>query len=285
MQNFSFDIIGTHLGLSLETETDCSLLFAHIQDRLLWFEKKFSRFIEWNWLYTLNKEREATLDLDGKNMLSFALRIADSTDGYFDPTVGRRLTELWYGNQNILSSHTEKYSGNYKDVEIRDERVFLWRDVELEFWWVGKGYLIDVLYAMICSYEKNISRFIINFGWDMYGKWGWKVWLESPFASDEVIGIYDLQDDFFACSAGTKRKWWNHHHLIDPHTGESAREVIASYIEGWSGILTDTYATTLCVMPWDTACITLEKTAEISGVIVKHDGTLYQKSGSKIQLF
>lgn len=50
-------------------------------------------------------------------------------------------------------------------------------------------------------------RYLINFGGDMYGYGGWKVGLESPFASDEVIGTLMLDDGFFACSAGTKRKW------------------------------------------------------------------------------
>lgn len=65
----------------------------------------------------------------------------------------------------------------------------------------------------------------------MYGRGSWQIGLENPFASDEIIGVIQLDDIFFACSAGTKRKWGDHHHLIDPHTGVSAREVIANYIE------------------------------------------------------
>ena len=72
---------------------------------------------------------------------------------------------------------------------------------------------------------------MINFGGDIYGSGGWNIGLESPFASDEVIGTIVLDNHFLACSAPTKRKWGNHHHLIDPHTGESAREVVASYVE------------------------------------------------------
>ncbi len=81
--------------------------------------------------------------------------------------------------------------------------------------------------------------------------------------ADEIIGTLLLRDSFLACSAGTKRKWGNHHHLIDPHTGESARDVIASYIEGNTGICVDSYATVLCVMPWELAMKTLEETKEI----------------------
>lgn len=105
-----------------------------------------------------------------------------------------------------------------------------------------------------------------------------------------MIGVFDLQDDFFACSAGTKRKWGNHHHLIDPHTGLSAQEVIASYVEvqgqrEGGAMIADAYATTLCVMPWEHASKMLKKTPEITGVIVRNDGTLFRKEGSRSEIF
>jgi hypothetical protein len=50
-------------------------------------------------------------------------------------------------------------------------------------------------------------------------------------------------------------------------------------------MITDGYATALCVMPWELAVGMLQKTPEISGVIVRHDGTLFQKEGSKSKVF
>lgn len=119
----------------------------------------------------------------------------------------------------------------------------------------------------------------------MYGRGDWRVGLESPFAADEVIGLIHLLDDFLACSAGTKRKWGNHHHLIDPHTGTSATEVVATYIEGKSGISVDSYATALSVMPWNMACEVFRKTPEITGVIVSKEGNIFQKNGSRAEVF
>ncbi len=94
-----------------------------------------------------------------------------------------------------------------------------------------------------------------------------------------------LEEKFLACSSGKKRKWGNHHHLIDPKTGESAHEVIATFIDGNSGISTDTYATALSVMPWEKAIETLKNTPEISGVLVCSDGIVFQKEGSAMELF
>ncbi len=50
-------------------------------------------------------------------------------------------------------------------------------------------------------------------------------------------------------------------------------------------MIADAYATTLCVMPWELASLTLDKTPEISGVIVRYDGTHYQKTGSRCTIF
>ena len=105
MQQFDFDIIGTHLDLRIDTSEDCSVIFAQIETRLQEFEVKYSRFIEVNWLADLNKNRTGTIDADGQKMLGYMLSVSANTDGYFDPTVGKRLTELGYGkrsDQNIV---------------------------------------------------------------------------------------------------------------------------------------------------------------------------------------
>ena len=111
MQQFGFDIIGTHLDIRIDTATDCSVLFSEIETRLRDFETRYSRFISENWLDMLNRERAGTLDIDGQKMLDFMLDISRKTDGYFDPTVGKRLTELGYGkpitNYQLPITNTE----------------------------------------------------------------------------------------------------------------------------------------------------------------------------------
>ncbi len=310
MQSFDLDIIGTHLSLQIDTSSsyideDFSRLCMKLQN----FEQRFSRFIEGNWLYSLNQTRSGILDADATNMLSFALELAWETSGYFDPTVGKRLTELGYGrkmvnnewwivNSKIHSNPEFIIHWDYRDIEIQGDQVLLHGTTELEFGGVGKGYLIDMIRETIESWNlgilesvnkwdetATISRYLINFWGDLYGKWVWSVGLESPFDPEEIIGVSSLEDHCLACSAGTKRKWGDHHHLIDPHTGESARDVVATYIEGSSGIVTDGYATALSVMPWILACSTLERIPDIEWVLVKHDGILYQSKGSRAEVF
>lgn len=46
MQKDSWDIIGTHISIEIDTSTDCTVLFLAIRRRLEEFELKYSRFIE-----------------------------------------------------------------------------------------------------------------------------------------------------------------------------------------------------------------------------------------------
>lgn len=313
MSTLDLDIIGTHLSLRVESSSSWNIDedFSLIRKRLIAFEWQFSRFLEGNWLHDLNLHRRGILDTDGKNMLTFALDLAKKTDGYFDPTIGKRLRDLGYGNpdtrvqvdsggKNLWEQASER-EGDYRDILLEWEQVILGKSIELEFGGVGKGYLLDVIQGMIESWnvgnleslakpntpnlQPTNPRFLIDFGGDLYGRGWWKVGLESPLDPEEIIGTLQLDGRFLACSAWTKRKWGNHHHLIDPHTGASAWDIVATYIEWDSGMLVDGYATALSVMPWTLACETLESTPEIEWVLVRHDGSLYQSKGSQSEVF
>ena len=118
--------------------------------------------------------------------------------------------------------------------------------------------MIDWIFNFL---QKNLPEnidFLINFGGDMACRGIWKIALESPFVDGEAIGILEFSNSFLACSAGNKRKFGKSHHLINPHSGESAREISAVFLETSSttknaGMLTDSLATAFSVMSWDFA--------------------------------
>ena len=126
---------------------------------------------------------------------------------------------------------------------------------------------------------------MVDFGGDMYARGGWEIGLENPHNLEEVIGTMTLDDGFFACSSWAKRKWDRHHHLIDPNTGESATEVIATYIEAKSGMVADSYATALAVMPFLQAAEFLYHSDILEWVILASDGRCFQSEGSRVELF
>lgn len=101
MQEFNLDVIGTHIRILLDVSSPVGEDFSHIQQRLQEFDARYSRFIPGNWVSKLNDTRRALLDEDASHMLTKSLELAYISDGYFDPTVGKKLAELGYRNPEM----------------------------------------------------------------------------------------------------------------------------------------------------------------------------------------
>ena len=104
MQKFERLSIGTKLFLQINSSDDFSERFSEIVAFLDDFDDQYSRFKKDNWLYQLNQRGENILDEHTEKMIFFMQKIARETDGYFDPTIGKRLTELGYGNSDSFFS-------------------------------------------------------------------------------------------------------------------------------------------------------------------------------------
>lgn len=136
MQQFQKNSIGTTLFIEIQTSENCEKIFSEISDFLDFFDARFSRFRKDNWLYDLNKNKEAELDKHAAEMLRIMRKIAHESDGYFDPTIGKRLTELGYGNQEIFFSAEKFNHRSFDDIFSFDKnfsKIFISGEYELEF--------------------------------------------------------------------------------------------------------------------------------------------------------
>lgn len=290
MQSWKYHTIGTSLIISLKTDSNAESVFKKIQDFLEGFDMQFSRFRENNWLHDFNVHNVWMLDEHSKTMIEYIKTIAGNSWGYFDPTIGKRLRELGYGNTWVQTTAWEFIHADFESIFCIDGMKLSKKPgFDLEFWGVGKGYCIDVIKNILIEAFAN-TEFLINFWGDMAGVWRWKIALESPFKADEAIGIYTLTNSFLACSSPSRRQWNGHHHLINPFTWESSREVIAVFLETplatpqW-GMFTDSYATTLSVMPFTEAKKLLEITENLEGILIRNDGTFYKTPYTHLELF
>lgn len=292
MQKFAKDSIGTKLEISFRTNENLSHIFNEIDIFLTEFEKNFSRFIEYNWLYNLNKTKSANLDNLSYKILKMMQKLSSETSGYFDPTIGKRLTELGYWNSDLDFGSEEFSHKNFDEIISLDEKKIqiLW-NYEIEFGWIGKWFLIDWIFNFLRQNLDKNTEFLINFSWDMACIGEWKVAIESPFADDEAIWIINLKNSFIACSAPTKRRFGqDSHHLINPFSRESASEIVTVCVESsiftenaW--MLTDGYATALCVMDFDFAKKKFLQNPYINGILVKNNWQFFQTPHSKIEIF
>ena len=240
---------------------------------ILSFEHRYSRFREDSLVYHYNQSHILPDDADFLRMLAIGEKYRELTDGYFSLRVGGYLEELGYGKQQILH---RKRSPSFD----KDEQKLL------DLWWIGKGYLIDMIAQYIQS--QGISRYMINGGGDIlisqeriedFGKIG----LQDPSHPEQIFAEVSILQGALAWSGIQHRKrntsTGQQHHLINPKTWKPVDNGILSlFIRHQSIIVADIMATALFVMPIDQ----IESTAMRVGVdfcIVFEDRTSVQSRG------
>ena len=275
---FRHESCGSVLTIDMVSSNDPTQL---VQDCFLLcdaFEQRYSRFIPWNWLDTINNTQEQSISIDSEAemLIRFSLELAEKTHGKFDPTIIRTLESYGYDKEY---SFQRKAGGTtwYQHIDLHEHTLILHHGVKLEFGAVGKGYLLDLVAHELIS--AGYTHFLLDFGGDMIGYGGYEIGLENPFDLSQVIGTINLDGFAIASSNGMKRKVGEFHHLLDPHTGLPVRDIAWVYIAAQTGLIADAYSTAVFVSWAEKGQLLLANTPEISGAIVFSDGSFWQKDG------
>lgn len=243
MQIYQGEHLGTILNLKIDTSEPCDEVFLETADMIAGFENRFSRFIPWNYLDSINQNHWWILDQDALQMLIYTLQIAQQSDGLFDPTILPYLRKIGYSNQ---TNQNVNQNVGYQNIHLSENQLILQNDIEIEFGWIGKGYIIDRITDLLR--EKKYAKFLIDFGGDIWAEGSWQVWLENPHDVSEIIDVITLENCALGASSGTKRRFENSHHIIDPRIGRSNDTNRASFVLATSAMIADVHATLFCVM-------------------------------------
>ena len=242
------------------------------------FEEKYSRFIKGNFLSTLNTTGKANADEECKTLIRAAQLVHRESSWYFDITLLPILENLGYG----------VYQGKIspliwmEHIHIEGDFLSLKNWVQLDFWGIGKWYLIDKIYGIL---KEVCESFTINFWGDIKVKWLHTVWLEDPLDPGKIIWEIQLENASLCASSWQKRKFWNEHHLINPKTGESQNETLAVFTTHPLATFADMYATALFVSPIEIVIKTLEKVQWLEALIILQNGEMYKSQWLHANLF
>lgn len=246
------------------------------------FEQRYSRFKPGNWLDTINTQHGGELDDEAVMLIKLCLEVAEKTDWLFDPTIISTLESYGY-DKDYSFQKKEWWPVGYKHVELRGNELILHNGVRIEFWTVGKWYLLDVMADMMK--KAGLDCFILDFWGDIYAVGEYKVGLENPFDLNQLIWTITVNDFAVASSNGKKRKVGDFHHLLDAISGKPVMDIASVYISAKSGLIADTYSTAVFVSGPEKGVQLLHNTPEISGLIVFADGKYRKKSDYSGNLF
>lgn len=249
---YEFEAIGTHWWLE---RLDGGEFDDSIKETLgtytAEFDQRYSRFRDDSLVTRLAQDgvlRRAPAEMI--EMLNFASKLYDDTQGVFSPLVGNALQNLGYGklaNATGLTSEKSGLSWTKRTVNVKTGTI-------LDFGGFGKGWLIDE-YAKILR-KHGVKEFIVNGGGDLYVEASEPIVfaLEHPYDPSLKIGEIKIQKGALAASSTVKRAWKRggetYHHIIDPATGKPAESnVVATFVCAHTALVADSLATVLIIRP------------------------------------
>lgn len=291
--------MGTTLAVSIRGAKADSLetLSAKIQARLAAVNAAMSTYQKGSEISVFNSltpGHSLTLSSEFATVVGFALQVAERSEGAFDPTVGPLVRAWGFGAK--AKSRKDAPAGNelqallarvgYKKLKFNPKTRWLTRGgpLELDLSAVAKGYGVDVVQALLI--EQGYANHMVEIGGEVCvsGKpdssRAWKIGIEAPSqgasSAREVLKVLQLDAGCLATSGdyrsyleldGQKRQ-----HTIDPRTGESVRNGVASVsVLAKSAMQADAWATAMMVMGSDKA-LALAKAEGMEIMVILRDG-------------
>lgn len=173
----------------------------------------------------------------------------DLSGGTCNPLIGFTLEDLGYDRQYSFIEQPQIRQAPPMHAALRiidDERIELLQPALLDIGAVGKGFFVDKI--AIFLKEKSIRRFLVDGSGDIFYRGDGQAinaGLEHPDDPAKVIGSLEMTHGALCASGSNRRKWGTHHHIVDPSSGASPKEVTATWVTAETAMLADGLATCL----------------------------------------
>lgn len=247
--HFTFDAIGTTWDVNcLFPRGNADEVYAKIRARIDLFDVTYSRFRSDSLVQKMAKEAGVyEMPSDFAPLWSVYESLYRLSGGAFTPLVGSLLEDFGYDANYSL---TKKDSIRpvpplHTAVSYTPPTLTILKPALLDIGAGGKGHLVDIVGAILKN--GGAESFTINAGGDIlqYGATTLKVGLENPNNTMETLGIVHIQSESICGSAGNRRRLGSEHHIVDPKTGVSPKNINAVWVIAQSALLADALATAL----------------------------------------
>ena len=222
-----------------------------------------------------------------------ATEVWNTTDGFFDPTVGALVNAYGFGpGKKINTLSTQQldsilqYTGWDKTkLSINNTILKTHPKLYFDFNALAKGYAVDVLakylrHLKVTSFLVEIGGEIVAEGKSLKSNSFWKVAIDDPQQGEDrtFIQIITLENEALATSGNyrkfsinetTGERWV---HSINPKTGKAIpSNVLSVSVLAENCMKADAYATALMVMPLQQAKLLIEKQPSLEAYWILSD--------------
>ncbi len=158
--------------------------------------------------------------------------------------------------------------------------------VRIDLGGIAKGYSVDRGIEILQA--RGITNALVNAGGDsrvIGDRRGrpWMVGIQHPDHADQVVTRVPLTDRAFSTSGDYERYFdedgVRYHHIIDPHTGDSARKVRSATVIASTATRTDGLSKTAFVLGPDEAMKIYNQLDDVDAILVTPDGRILYSKG------
>jgi len=202
-------------------------------------EQKFSRYRDDSVIHAINTSngKAITVDDETANLLDFAARLTQLSEGRFDVTSGV-LRRAWTfdGSDHVPSqSQIDSLLGivGWDKVEWSRPQLRLQPGMELDFGGIGKEYAVDAAVEIAQQIAPGLSC-VVNLGGDVAVRnprsdgSAWRVGVETVHTAGAATGIVSLHHGALATSGDTRRyvlrDGHRYSHILNARTGWPVRD-------------------------------------------------------------
>lgn len=274
----SFKAIGTMWQIDFKSVDSVKAvdIFNAIRTRIEEFEQNYSRFRTDSLVSKIaNNVGTHPFPSDAEPMINMYRELYEATEGKVTPLIGQALVDTGYdANYSLKPKEIIREVKNWDDVMNYKNGTLTTKEVvQLDFGALGKGYIVDIVSELLR--KEGITDFTVEAGGDMHYQnttsEELRVGLEHPEHPEQAIGIAQIVHGSICGSSGNRRSWGKYHHIINPNTLESPKEITALWVTADTTMLADGLATALFFTDREK----LLKSYSFECVLVYADGSAY----------
>jgi thiamine biosynthesis lipoprotein len=211
----------------------------------------------------------------------FALKVAEQTQGAFDPTLGSHMAGRGYRRHYVtgaISDAPGAPEANFRDVVLDEDRrtILLKRSLTLDLGAVAKGLAVDAAARELQPFRD----FCIDAGGDLYcgGKnrsgEPWSVGIRHPRERNELMDRLRVSD----CAVCTSGDYERGAHIIDPRDTAATCGLASATVVAPTAMLADALATAAFVLGPEQGIALLDRMG-VEGLLITPDLARHQTAG------
>lgn len=240
-----------------------SHLYNEIDNALVRYDSLLSYFSPKSLVSEINTRHRAKLEPELVELFRLCDSLGRLTAGRFDISIAP-LMKVWGfydGRTDVPGPETIRRARRRVDfhrIELRGDSIFTPPDLQIDLGGIAQGWVADRIARLLKGY--GVRSAIIDIGGEVVclgrspaGR-SWRVGIRHPRA-EGVIETLEI-DEAAVSTSGDYEKFFlvdgrRYPHIIDPLTGEPARDFVSVTIIGPDCAFCDGLATAVCVMGRD----------------------------------